>query len=326
MNEDLLSEDQEVERLVGAYLEEQERTVDSARMLASVRRKVAHEMGATKANRAWPAGRGGAAWRRAGWGMGVATAASVLLAFFLWTSRTATLKADVVRLVREAQAVLGERVDRAYRIEIELAPGAAVRHPILAVMASSNSRLWTRGDRYWIEMSRKGKTWAWGRDEARRVWVAPQRKVGLIFEPDEIPASISMIQDFHSLGLDLLMKQLLAEFDIAPAEAADDHRAGVTRIHATIKPGRGDSRIKAVTLEIEDATKLVLRVAVLRAVGDDVPAEVFYTFEKVDPRADEQYRLEGHIDPDASIYGTGERRARRQHLMQFFGSILVSEL
>jgi hypothetical protein len=319
--DDQLHDDHEVDRLVVEYLADQAMRVDAGRVLAGVRARIEREAGADQAR---PHSSRTVIGRGVRWGTGLALAASLLVAMF-WNTRSNPVRADVVKVVREAQALLEERADRAYRVRVELTDGAALRHPILAVLSRCDARLWTRGDRYWIEVSRAGHAWAWGRDEQRRVWLAPDRNSGLVFEPEEIPEALSVAQDFHSLNLDLLMKQILTEFDIETAESAEDRSSGVTRIEARIKPGREHSRIRAVTLEIDNRTKLIREVVVSRMINGESPARVFYTFERVEPQADERYRVEGHIDAEATKSGASERPARRLRLMQFLGSLLMSE-
>ena len=56
------------------------------------------------------------------------------------------------------------------------------------------TRLWTRGDRFWVESARPGQRWAWGRDEANRFWVAFGPHTAVSLEADEVPYWLGQLQ------------------------------------------------------------------------------------------------------------------------------------
>src|SRR5262249_13553577 len=117
---------------------------------------------------------------------GVAVAAACVLMIFAWNLHQASVRADAVRLVRGAREALEPQTDRLYRIQIKLAQGAAERFPFLAALAPFDCRLWTRSDRFWIEAKQDDWTWACGRDEQGRAWIAPTPEAGLFFVPEEV--------------------------------------------------------------------------------------------------------------------------------------------
>ncbi len=106
-------------------------------------------------------------WRWAG-----LAAAAILLAFcfpILRQDRKALAKGETV--VREAREAHLQPIDRCYLVEVR-------RESSLAAEIAPNlpqvrqTRLWTRGDRFWVESVRPDQRWAWGRDEANRFWIA----------------------------------------------------------------------------------------------------------------------------------------------------------
>ena len=81
-------------------------------------------------------------------------------------------------------------IDRCYLVEVrressfaaELSPSAA----------GSLTRLWTRGDRFWVESVRPEQRWAWGRDEAGRFWIAFGPHTAVRMDAEEVPGWLNV--------------------------------------------------------------------------------------------------------------------------------------
>src|SRR5205823_6098756 len=98
--------------------------------------------------------------RRLAWGL--AAAAALLLAFLGgWQLRPLRVSAET--LVQQAQATHRLLLDRCYLVEIRKESPLLDRNPL--AVASRVIRVWTRGDRFWIESFKPQRRWAWGRDE-----------------------------------------------------------------------------------------------------------------------------------------------------------------
>ena len=167
MNSDGPPEMPDVDALTRSYVDAQERLVDAQRILDSVRTRQAHAAGVARGPRARQAVNA-----LVPWGVAVAAAAS-LVVVAAWTLRRRTAHAETVQLVRDARGALKDQVDRSYRIHIELAPGGAELYAVVAMLASPDSSLLARSDRLRIEAAQPDRTWTCGRDELRRVWIAP---------------------------------------------------------------------------------------------------------------------------------------------------------
>jgi hypothetical protein len=317
MNRDEPRKVPDVEALTRMYLDSQERAIAAERILESVRMRQAR---ATDAALQPPARSAQRAILR--WGIGVAAAAS-LLVFLTLDFRQSTAQAEAVKLVREAQDALKASVDRLYRIHIELAPGAAERAPVLAMLAPLDSPLWTRADRFWIEASQPDRSWSFGRDGLQRVWIAPNPSAGLLFEPGEVPDRLAQALDFCTMELEALLDSMLTDFDVRIAGSTERSSAGTTRIRASLKPDRPQPDLRAVLVDIDARTKVVKRVAVARSIRGHPVAEVSFTLEQAGAQADNAYDLAGHVDTGAAIFGPDQRVRRRRQLIRFFGSLFL---
>src|SRR5262249_39180667 len=153
---------------VREHLLRQEASVDAAGVRDGVRRRLA-------ARRRWP--------RAVRWAGGLVAAAAVV-AFLGWGLQSGTAQASPEALVREAPQVHTGSADRCYDVQTEWESPWTRRFPFLAVQRKA--KLWTRGDRFFLESEANGHRTAWGRDDQGRVWVALGPKVGLIFDSDEV--------------------------------------------------------------------------------------------------------------------------------------------
>ena len=193
-----------------------------------------------------------------------AAAAVALMIGYAWTFRQNSLRADAVTLVHEASQVLETTaLDRAYRIQIDLAPGDAEQSPLLAALAAFDYRLWTRSDRFCIEGRRPGQAWAWGRNGKRNVWVATTAGSGLNFSPEELPEPLDEALDLFTLDLDALLHLLSTEFDVSMLGKAGDATARLTRIRGTPRADRPRRRLRSIIVVIDERTKVVRQVVYL---------------------------------------------------------------
>jgi len=307
---------EDVEGLVGAYLRGQESRVDAERILVGVRLKSSTQAGTQGRRSSSRMTRAAARW--------TAAAAAVVMIGFIWTFRQSTAHAEAVKLVREAREALEKTPsDRAYRIQIDLAPRAAEKSPFLAALATYDCRLWTRSNRFWIEGRHAGHVWSWGRDSLRHVWVAPARDLGLDFPPETVPEPLDEALDLFSFDLDAILHLLATDFDVAPLGKGSDAASDVTRIRGTPRSDRPRPRLRSITVEIDDRTKIVRQVVLSRLKDGSPVGEVSFTFDRAESQPDAVYQLATHLDPDAPVRGPDQRLRRRRELVRFFGSLLL---
>ncbi len=307
----------DLESLVLAYLEGEQRAVDPVKILAGVRSR-----GATPSRRSGRSFGSGAIRIATRWAAGVA-AATLLMSFF-WTVRQSSARADAVKLVREAKAVLDQApVDRSYRVGIELAPGMAERSPWLTALAGFDCRLWTRSDRFWIEGRRSDQVWACGRDPIRHAWLAPTPRAGLDYSPDEAPDQLGDALDLFTLDINTVLHLMATEFDVTPLGEASEADPDVTSIRGTPRAGHPRPRLRSVTVEIDTRSKIVRRIVFSRLREGRPVGDVSFTFDGSGHQPDSAYELAGHLDPNAPVFGFDRRPRRRRELLRFFGSLLT---
>ncbi len=321
MNPEAPRRDDDIETLIRRHLREEERLVDPRGILDRVQAKLV-AVEPTNVLRGFGrhfTSRRALATMR--WGVGAV--AALLLIGFVWTFRQASAHADAVKLVREARGALESHPDRSYRMEIVLAPGMAEEAPLLAALASFDRRLWTRSDRFWIDVRGATQCWAFGRDERRHVWIASTPDLGLDFAPEEVPEPLDMALDLFSLDLDTVLKLLSTEFDVTVDRDGSQVPPGVTRIRGTPKPNRPRPRLRSIVVEIDEQTKIVRHVLLARVRKGRPLADVSFTFDRDGVEPDSAYRLSSHLNTDASILGSDRWLRRRRELVRFFGSLML---
>jgi hypothetical protein len=178
------------------------------------------------------------------------------------------------------------------------------------------TRLWTRGDRFWIESTNPRARWAWGRDEDGTIWLAPGPRRGVRIDPDEAPRWLTHACDISELLPEHLLGELLRDFDLV----REDGQTPATQvIRATRKPGRWAPPLRSAVLELDTETKALRRVVLDRA-GPLRAVTTTYTLAETQTQSDDRYRLEGHLVAPFEIYTADNQPQRRQFaLMQIFG-------
>src|SRR5262249_52435580 len=141
--------DDDVDALVRSHLANEARTVDARALLDRVRARTT-----PPARPASP--------RRRRWLWGVAAAAAAVLLAVVGLSLTSG-QASAETLVLQAKQQHALPVDRCYLVQVKPEPGVLDRFPILG--QPRETRLWTRGDRFWMESLFLGRKGVWGRDD-----------------------------------------------------------------------------------------------------------------------------------------------------------------
>jgi hypothetical protein len=269
---------QEVDQLVRAHLRELEQSVDAAALLRGIQRRRRLVLPD----------------RAARWGL--AAAAALLLGVLLMLP-TGAAQASAQSLVRDAQRAHALAADRCYTVQLELDPALHANFPLLATQ--HETRLWTRGDRFWIESTNPNRQWAWGRDEQGRVWMVIEPTLGVRFEPAEVPAIVGLACDIRSVRMDTLLRTVLKDFDLVEEPPAAG--AATRTIRAEPKRGRHDPFLASALLEIEPETKVIQRLVLHRRSAGAPLGTVTFTLTDTRTLPDALYHLEGQLGPCASI-------------------------
>jgi hypothetical protein len=251
---------------------------------------------------------------------GVAAAAAAVigvLALFLH-SRTALARGEIV--VREARRAHTMPVDRCYVVEVRRESSMAAELSPAAPQVRL-TRLWTRGDRFWVESVRPEERWAWGRDEENRFWIAFGPHNAVSIEASEVPYGLNVYCDLHSLNVEKLLGDVLNRFDVTRETTAADTEPSTIRIHATAHTTpRQYPGIQTVQLEIDAETRVVRRMVIRRTLNGLPFATVTYTLAETDAIDPDDYLLEGHLTAPFKIYSRDhEPRRRKELLARWFG-------
>lgn len=234
--------------------------------------------------------------------------AAGLISYLVSPSNSALARA-IVSSVHAAQ--LGN-VDRCYRVDWVQLPrnwGRARAY----VQVGDKTPLWTRGDRVRLESIREGQAILWGQDESQRFWRVVDSKVGLLFEPHEIPLNLREALAILNLDARSLTEDILHNYDLVVEASSPGHKT----VLATLRdPSRSKLRSSTVRIEIEDNTNAIVRLEVVQKKRKAEVMRIHFTL--VDERSldDAEYQLAGNLDPDAEVFAEDQARQRNQLLKQ----------
>jgi hypothetical protein len=257
-----------------------------------------------------------------------AVAATLLLAFaggWYFGEKPAHAHVSAESLVREARQVHALPLDRCYLVQSVPEPdGVLSRYPQVA--QPRETRLWTRGDRFWIESTNPEKHWAWGRDQlgGGRLWLSLGGTRGVWFDREELDDSDGLFHavnascEMFSMRVETLLTEVLSDFDLKRETTEAVGAVATHRIRADLKPGATSPRLRAAVLEIDAETRVLRRLVLHRTRRGEPLATVTFTLVETRTQPDDTYTLEGHLNPDAPVYGRGDDLAQRTALLRKF--------
>jgi hypothetical protein len=309
--------DLDVERLVRSHLERSAETIDPRALFG----KIQQSLGARSPD---PLPR---ARRRPGiktalkWTGAAAAAAAIVAGFaLLIQERTALAKGETV--VREARRAHLLPIDRCYLVEIKR------ESSLVAELSPANpqvrqTRLWTRGDRFWVESVRPEQRWAWGRDEVNRFWIAFGPHTAVRMEADEVPYWLNVYCDLHSLNFEKWLGEVLNRFELTRETKTGDVDSSIIVVRAKAKARAKHPQFTSVAsaeLEIDAETKVVRRMVVRRVLDEKPFATVSYSLTETDALDPADYQVEGHLKSPSEIFTRENGPERRKELLtRWFG-------
>jgi hypothetical protein len=311
--------DREVERLVRAHLEHGAESIDPRALFGKIQQSLAAS-GPPRTPAIARLHRTRAAWKWAGAAV-AAAAVMVVIGFILFAyDRPALAKGETV--VREARRAHLLPIDRCYLVEVRR------ESPLVAELSPSNpqvrqTRLWTRGDRFWVESAHPAQRWAWGRDEVNRFWIAFGPHAAVRVDADEVPFWMNVYCDLHSLNFEKWLGEVLNRFELTRETKPNDADASTIVIRAKAKAHSGASQFPSVDsaeLEIDAETRVVRRMVVRRTLNGKPFATVTYTLAETDSLDPADYQLEGHVSDPSEIFTRDNNPERRKELLsRWFG-------
>lgn len=293
-----------IDRAVRASLDAEADGVDTDRLLGELHRRLATDPVSPRSRRR--------RWLLTAAG---ALAASILLAVFLLLPG-GSMQASPREVVERARNVHQVPTDRCYSVKVAVPPDVRKQFPRFDF--DRESRLWTRGDRYFVELPNGNGVW--GRDEQNRVWFVPTPDAGARFDDNEVPAVFREFLNVRAVRLDELLDEVLAECELT-SSTKDDVPSDIRRVFAI---GQNDERwLRHAVIDVDKETNVIRRLAIDRQLFRDPRAKVSVTFTLIDTSAQEiaRYSAEGHLKPGASIYDRKHPAVRlgvlRKHLGPF---------
>jgi hypothetical protein len=306
--------DLDLEALVRGHLDREAEAIDPRPLFARI-------LGSDAAPRAVPS-RPRRIVRFVLGGVGAAAAAAVVLAgaALLWRDRTALAKGESV--VREARKAHHQPIDRSYLVEVRRESSRVAELSPIALPVRQ-TRLWTRGDRFFVESVRPDQRWAWGRDEVNRFWIAFGPRTAVQLDADEVPAALGIYCDLNALNVERWLGEVLDRFDLTREPATDQGDASTIVVHARARGPvpKGPTRtVRSADFEIDAETRVVRRVVVHWFSDGEPFATVTYSLVETDALDPALYRLDGHLDDRAEVFTRDHHpERRREMLLLWFG-------
>ena len=258
----------------------------------------------------------------------MAIAAGILAMIVSWSVFPSRTPVQAAVMVREARVALANVTDRHYRSRATLRPEVLAVHPQLKQLTAVQSDLWTRGDRVHAHVVGLGAPFDWGREASGRTWVVPNDRLGLTFEPEAIPDSLALAADLLSLRPDILLDEMLANYEMTEQPADPTDGGEVIRIKATPRPGHATPRLITATLDLDKTTKVLRRLTLARGPRGRATFDVAFTLIDTQTQDDDTYKVEGHLVENAEIVGAERPGRRRQLMLRHLGPLtrILSDL
>jgi len=295
--------DRPLERAVRAKLDADARDADPERVLAGVRQRLeADTVSPARRSRRWVFAAAGA------------LAASVLVAVMLLIPG-GNVQASPREVVERAKAVHETPTDRCYEVTVRFPDDLRERYPKLA--ADRKSRLWTRGDRYFVELP-DGRG-SWGRDEMGRVWITPTSNAGARFDTGELPQTLHEFFEVRTVHLPRLLSEVLANCELTWADTDQGRRASTRRVAAKSLLPKG-GLVHRAEIDVAADSNVITRLAVTReTLWHQVTTE--FQLVSAEPPDQSMYHPEGHLVDGAPIYDRTHPLPRLFLLANYLGPL-----
>jgi hypothetical protein len=312
-----------IDELVREHLEREEAAVDAPRMLARVR----------AAKRAAPRRSRGlfmlASGLVAGIGIGGAAAALILVNLAApkppGSQPNELLAATPAELVRSVFVAHSDDTDRLYDVKVELGNTAVIskKYPFLPPPAHftliKDSKLWVRGNQFWI--APVGDPRCWGRDRDGRVWFVffDQRGLpfGLQYGRDEHNDNdpVARLCNLMSLRVPTLAAEMLDDYELTRSEGSGPESP--VRVMGKCRHHPREVAVSQVTLDLDPRTKVIRKAVQKRTIGNDLIGTFTYTLVETGRLPDLKYELRDHLEPGSRIFDAKDKAGRNDMFNRF---------
>ncbi len=302
-----------VERLVGDWYDRQARHLDVASLQQRIVAQASASATAPPADRS-AASRpererrsGGARRARPGrWGILVALAASLLLVAILWpqvSDRTVSASS----IIADATLVHQQPVERRY--EVLTGPIGDDDYPTSILQ---QVEVVTYGDRFRVEVNRRGRSWIWGQGDDGSIWMVLGPRAAVEFAPDEVGPPLKRLAEFQSLALGSLLAELPRGFVLTRTRSED---GSTFIVRAEPRRPRSGPGLREAMVEIDAATREVRNMTLVRRIGDRPDLVTRYRLVGTAPTTDAMFTPEGHLEDRHRIIDRNVPIERRREIL-----------
>lgn len=302
-----------IDNLVREHFEREEASVDAASMLARVR--VARQPVRRRSR-----GR----WLMLGTalitGIGIGAAAAALILINVDGPTFPGIQSNEARASTPAELVRGvflahsDNTDRLYDVKVELGNTGLIakKYPFLPAPAHfkliKDSKLWVRGNQFWIDPGPDTRPMCWGRDRDGRVWIVLNQRLGLQYARDEENDPVTRLCNLMSLRVPTLAAEMLDGYELSRIDATGPD--ATIRVVGAIRNSPHDIAVSHVTLEIDPRTKVIRKAIQKRTVENELIGTFTYKLIETGRKPDSQYELRGHLDAGSRILDGKDRAGR----------------
>jgi len=262
------------------------------------------------------------------WAIGFTTIAACLVVagMFFWKTDE-PLRASPQALLQETQKTFHQPVYRCYLVEVQREVNLTDEsNPF--VSQAKQTRLWTRGDRFWMETTfpafPRMKNY-WGRDEQGTIWMTFGPREGILLTQAETPHWLSVYSDLCSMQPDKLLSDVLRDFDLQREDSPTD--SSIQIIRANLKPGRFPAAVRSAVLEIDTETKVLRRLVLQRPAGGpgfQAPSmTTTYTLLETKNQDEIEYPLDGREGKREFYTANYKPELRQKFVFPLFGQRAV---
>lgn len=236
---------------------------------------------------------------------------SAVISFLLLTPKSVSAH----EIVTSAHLALIEDLDRCYQVDPVKLPKAWSRGSVF-MQVGDKGTVWTRGDRFRVQVSRSDQELLWGQDESKQIWGVVDSKRGLLFEQDEIAPKLRDALFLFNLDARRLTEEVLRDYDLVVESSSLGRKA----VRATRKRRSPMAMgIGAVRMEIDEKTNAILRLEVSRTIRKTEVMKINFTLVDEKRIDDGEYRLAGNLDADAEVFARDQKGQRIKLLRQLNG-------
>jgi hypothetical protein len=301
-------DDPRIERWVAVWLERSATPESCQRVEDQV-------LGRLQGRRCSPMTRPASPWpKRVAW---LTSVAALMTLAFYWGRWENSAFGGASGLVRVAKSVHGMAVERCYIVRTERVAGNTTPQARSQDLWSwPEVKVWTQGNRFWVEVHHARGSWAWGRDREGAVWLTLGRHRGLQIEPAEIGDFLQKLCDLHSLELPALLETFHQRWVLS-----SQSRTATSHIIVARPRSPDPRRIHEAILEVDRETKAVRQLTLIRDPRDRDQLRV--TFTLVDTRLPEEhlYQPYGHLEEPFEILSRDHLALERREVLKSWFSI-----